>query len=244
MLHLECVTLSGRLHEVSLSLRGGEAVALIGPNGSGKSTLLGAMAGLLTPGAGRISLDKRPLGDYDWPSLAARRALLTQRVQPGLPMPVFELLTLGVASECVHAGLDTLMQTLELGPLLGRDATTLSGGELQRVVIARTLLQVWPIENAGLLLLDEPLAGLDLHHQHALLGLLRHLTGQGMGVVLSIHDLNLALHWADRLLCLEQGRLCFDGEPEGLEPAVLERVFKIKTGRVEAAGRHWILPIG
>ncbi|MEW7866977.1 ATP-binding cassette domain-containing protein [Aeromonas diversa] len=244
MLQLERLTLAGRLDGLSLSLAHPEAVALVGPNGSGKSSLLGAMAGLLAPSAGRISLDERPLAEYDWPSLAKRRALLTQRVQPGLAMPVFELLTLGVAPERVEAGLDTLMQTLELVPLLGRDVTTLSGGELQRVVIARTLLQVWPTESAGLLLLDEPLAGLDLHHQHALLGLLRHLVGQGVVVVLSIHDLNLALHWADRLLCLEQGQLVFDGTPDRLELSLIERVFKIKTGRVEAAGRHWILPVG
>ena len=128
--------------------------------------------------------------------------------------------------------------------MLARDFSRLSGGEQQRVLIARTLLQVWPSLNPGgrVLLLDEPLAGLDLHQQLALLRLLKQLAGQGLLVVLAIHDINLAIDWADRVLCLQQGRVVGEGGVGIIDEALLERVFQIRTDRVELAGRVWFMP--
>ncbi|MBP8113514.1 MAG: ATP-binding cassette domain-containing protein, partial [Aeromonas sp.] len=133
---------------------------------------------------------------------------------------------------------------LELDALLARDFSRLSGGEQQRVLIARTLLQLWPGLNTDgrVLLLDEPLAGLDLHHQLALLRLLKRLARQGLLVVIAIHDINLAIDWADRILCLQQGRVVSEGGVDVIDEALLERVFQIKTDRVEAAGRVWFMP--
>ncbi len=92
------------------------------------------------------------------------------------------------------------------------------------------------------MLLDEPLAGLDLHHQLALLRLLKQLAGQGLLVVLAIHDINLAIDWADRLLCLQQGRVVREGGVELVDEALLAQVFQIKTDRIEAGGRVWFMP--
>ncbi len=118
------------------------------------------------------------------------------------------------------------------------------GGEQQRVLIARTLLQVWPSLNptGKVLLLDEPLAGLDLHHQLALLRLLKTLAGQGLLVVLAIHDINLAIDWADRILCLQRGVVVREGGVELVDETLLAQVFQISTDRIEAAGRVWFMP--
>ncbi|HAT1553724.1 TPA: ATP-binding cassette domain-containing protein, partial [Aeromonas hydrophila] len=161
---------------------------------------------------------------------------------------VFQVLSLGLDEAQPAArqneAIQALCQALELEALLARDFSRLSGGEQQRVLIARTLLQVWPSLNPGgrVLLLDEPLAGLDLHHQLALLRLLKQLAGQGLLVVLAIHDINLAIDWADRLLCLQQGRVVREGGVELVDEALLAQVFQIKTDRIEAGGRVWFMP--
>ncbi|MDO2947789.1 ATP-binding cassette domain-containing protein [Aeromonas simiae] len=243
MLTLDKVALHGRLAPLSLRFECAQAVALIGPNGSGKSTLLSLLAGLLAPDEGAITLMGEPLSSLDWPALARRRAMLTQKIPTGLGMAVSELLTLGVPERALREGVAAVVEALALSALLSRDSTHLSGGELQRVLIGRTLLQVWPDGEGKVLLLDEPLAGLDLHHQQALLQLLKQLVGQGVLVLVSLHDLNTALHWAQRVVCLERGECAYAGPPQAVEATLIERVFQIKTGRVEAAGRHWFLPL-
>lgn len=241
MLSADHLCVTGRLAPLDLHWQPGERVALIGPNGSGKSTLLGLLAGLHAPDSGQVRYDGEAMTALDAPSLARRRALLTQRVSPALGMPVFELLRLGVAEDALHAGLERVLDVLELHPLLARDVARLSGGEQQRVLIARTLLQGWPIGRGRVILLDEPLAGLDLHHQLALLRLLRELSERGALLVVSLHDLNLALQWSSRVVCLEQGRCVFNGASAALEQGLLEQVFKIRADRVEAAGRSWLV---
>lgn len=236
-----------RLAPLDLCWQGGQLVALLGPNGSGKSTLLGALAGIL-PATGRVRLCGDRVSELSWPELARRRAMLPQRQPQLFHIPVFQVLSLGLDETMPASGqneaIQALCQALELEALLARDFSRLSGGEQQRVLIARTLLQLWPSLNpAGrVLLLDEPLAGLDLHHQLALLRLLKTLTRQGLLVVLAIHDINLAIDWADRILCLQQGRVVSEGGVDVIDEALLERVFQIRTDRVEVAGRVWFMP--
>ncbi|MDF2414910.1 ATP-binding cassette domain-containing protein [Aeromonas sp. 1HA1] len=247
MLEARALAIAGRLSPLDLRWHGGQLVALLGPNGSGKSTLLGALAGIL-PAEGNVLLGGDVLTDLSWPELAKRRAMLPQRQPQLFHIPVFQVLSLGldqgVAPARQNEAIKALCEVLELESLLARDFSRLSGGEQQRVLIARTLLQLWPsLNSAGrVLLLDEPLAGLDLHHQLALLRLLKTLARQGLLVVLAIHDINLAIDWADRILCLQQGRVVSEGGAELIDEALLERVFQIKTDRVEAAGRVWFMP--
>ena len=187
-------------------------MALLGPNGSGKSSLLGALAGLL-PADGAVLLG-RAITTLSWPELATRRAMLPQRQPQLFHIPVFQVLSLGLeeGAPMPRRRRWRMCDALELAPLLARDFSRLSG-EQQRVLIARTLLQLWPSLNptGRVLLLDEPLAGLDLHHQMALLRLLKQLAAQGLLVVVAIHDINLAIDWADRVLCLQQGRVVGKG---------------------------------
>lgn len=241
------LAVAGRLTPLDLSWQGGQLVALLGPNGSGKSTLLGALAGIL-PAEGCVLLGGEATGDMSWPELSRRRAMLPQRQPQLFHIPVFQVLGLGLDEGTAPAlreqAVAALCVALELEGLLVRDFSRLSGGEQQRVLIARTLLQLWPSLNpAGrVLLLDEPLAGLDLHHQLALLRLLKTLARQGLLVIVSIHDINLAIDWGDRILCLQQGVVVSEGGVELIDEALLERVFQIRTDRIEAAGRVWFMP--
>ncbi|TNI97846.1 ATP-binding cassette domain-containing protein [Aeromonas veronii] len=238
---------SNRLASLDIAWHGGQLVALLGPNGSGKSTLLGALAGIL-PADGTVLLGGEVLTDMSWPELAKRRAMLPQRQPQLFHIPVFQVLSLGldeaVAPARQNEAINALCEALELEALLARDFSRLSGGEQQRVLIARTLLQVWPSLNptGKVLLLDEPLAGLDLHHQLALLRLLKTLAAQGLLVVLAIHDINLAIDWADRILCLQGGAVVREGGIELVDEALLAQVFQIRTDRIEAAGRVWFMP--
>jgi vitamin B12 transport system ATP-binding protein len=247
LLEARALAIAGRLSPLDLRWHGGQLVALLGPNGSGKSTLLGALAGIL-PAEGSVLLGGDVLTDLSWPELAKRRAMLPQRQPQLFHIPVFQVLSLGldqgVAPARQNEAIRALCEALELEALLPRDFSRLSGGEQQRVLIARTLLQLWPSLNptGRVLLLDEPLAGLDLHHQLALLRLLKTLAREGLLVVLAIHDINLTIDWADRILCLQQGRVVSEGGVDVIDEALLERVFQIKTDRVEAAGRVWFMP--
>ncbi|WP_421225886.1 ATP-binding cassette domain-containing protein [Aeromonas enteropelogenes] len=247
LIEARALAIPARLAPLNLTWTGGQLVALLGPNGSGKSTLLGALAGIL-PAQGDVLLDGEVLTDLGWQALARRRAMLPQRQPQLFHIPVFQVLSLGLDEGSEPArqreAIQTLCEALELDDLLARDFSQLSGGEQQRVLIARTLLQVWPgLNPAGrILLLDEPLAGLDLHHQLALLRLLKTVACQGLLVVIAIHDINLAIDWADRILCLQQGRVVSEGGVELVDQALLEQVFQIRTERIEAGGRVWFMP--
>ena len=245
-LEARALAIPHRLAPLDLAWSGGQLVALLGPNGSGKSSLLGALAGLL-PADGAVLLGGEVITTLSWPELATRRAMLPQRQPQLFHIPVFQVLSLGLEEggpDAQAQAVADVCDALELAPLLARDFSRLSGGEQQRVLIARTLLQLWPgLNPAGrLLLLDEPLAGLDLHHQLALLRLLKELAAQGLLVVVAIHDINLAIDWADRILCLQQGRVVSEGGVELVDEALLEQVFQIKTDRIEAGGRVWFMP--
>ncbi|WP_185378203.1 ATP-binding cassette domain-containing protein [Aeromonas enteropelogenes] len=247
LIEARALAIPARLAPLNLAWTGGQLVALLGPNGSGKSTLLGALAGIL-PAQGDVLLDGEVLTDLGWQALARRRAMLPQRQPQLFHIPVFQVLSLGLDEGGKPArqreAIQALCEALELDTLLARDFSRLSGGEQQRVLIARTLLQVWPGLNpvGRILLLDEPLAGLDLHHQLALLRLLKTVARQGLLVVIAIHDINLAIDWADRILCLQQGRVVSEGGVELVDQALLEQVFQIRTERIEAGGRVWFMP--
>jgi len=213
------VSLGGKLvvDDVGLEVGSGEWLTLIGPNGAGKSTLLRAIAGLV-PFDGAILLDGEPLGRLRRRDVARRLAFVPQ--SPVLPpdMEVREYVLLGrtpyigpFASESRRdiAAARRALERLELGPFAERRLHTLSGGEQQRVVLGRALAQ-----EAPLLLLDEPTTALDIGRQQQALELVAELRAQGPLTVLSaMHELTLALQYADRLALLSAGRLVAAGAP-------------------------------
>lgn len=248
MLSLEAVQLAGRVGPISAELAAGRLTLLLGPNGSGKSSLLAAAAGLLD-GQGEIRLAGRPLRAMALSELARRRAMLVQHAPLPAGLRGYELLALAVAplgevSEAACLAMAELGEYLGLASLYPRSLADLSGGEQQRLQIAATLLQVSPRINpeARLLLLDEPLAGLDWQHQLATLRLLRHYAGLGLAVVASIHDINLACQYADEIWCLHKGRLVAQGGPGLLTPALVAEVFGVRVRLLEQDGARLLLP--
>jgi len=211
------VSVKGReiLSHVSGALEGGRLEAVIGPNGAGKSTLLKVLAGHAPRAKGTVVLDGREIHRWEAPERACRLAYLPQFRPVATALSVLDLVSMGRLS---HLGLwrplgpqdrtavEQAMERLEIGHLAGRDASTLSGGELQRAFLARCLAQGSPV-----LLLDEPLTGLDIGHQLSLLGILEGLAREGRSILWSVHDLRLAAEHSGEAWLLDEGRLTMRG---------------------------------
>lgn len=217
------------LDEVSLEVRAGEVLALVGPNGAGKSTLFAALAGDIEPEAGRIVLDGQPLARWSGPEAAMRRAVLLQQVTLSFPFTVREVVEMGRTpwhgthreDDDEHAVADALRQA-DVEQFAARRFGSLSGGEKARVALARVLAQ-----RAGLLLLDEPTAALDLRHQELVLAVARQRAAAGAGIAVVLHDLNLAAAHAGRVAVLSRGRVVACGAPaEVLTEPVLNEVYQ------------------
>lgn len=222
------------LRDVTLTARPGRLLALVGPNGAGKSTLLSTMAGLLKADSGEVRLDGRLLTDWSPRELARRRAMLSQRVDLEFGFRVEEVVGLGRsphAAEPVRDGriIDAALRAAHAWGLRGRRYTVLSGGEKQRVQLARVLAQIWEGADAGAwLLLDEPEAGLDIAHQHFILRRARACAAAGFGVIAVLHDLNLAARYADEIAVLADGALLRHADPEeALDPVLLSAIYGI-----------------
>lgn len=232
---------------LGLELRPGEFVGIIGPNGAGKSTLLRLLAGLLVPDAGEVRLQGRPLRHWARRERARRLAYLPQTPASSWSLTAAELVALGrephrpmlaAPSAADRAAIARAARLCDVTGLLDRDVATLSGGEAMRVHLARTIATEAPV-----LLADEPIAGLDPHHQLRLLALLARLARAGSTVVAVLHDLTLAGRFCDRLALLDQGRLIAAGPPgEVLTDAALAAIFGVTARRQIAAADGLVLP--
>jgi iron complex transport system ATP-binding protein len=219
---------------VSLEIGAGEMVAILGPNGAGKSTLLRMLSGDLRPARGTIRLKQRDLRAYPPRELAQHRAMLSQHVNVSFPFRVEEIVAMGAgesprstARGLVEAALDEV----GLAQFSARQLPTLSGGEQQRAHFARVLVQLACGEarhGPGLLLLDEPTSSLDLRHQIDLVETARRRAARGTAVVAILHDLNLAMRFADRILLLHRGHLVVDGDRSAtMTPETIRQIFDI-----------------
>jgi len=241
MLHADRISYayraSGRLvvHDVSLTVAAGDLIGILGPNGSGKTTLLKMLSGTLTPAAGRITFDRRPLSEWKRRDLARRIALVPQETHAPFDFTVLDIVLMG---RFPHLGRFTLEGPADLSiaqqalaatgtsAFEHRPFATLSGGEKQRVVIASALAQ-----SPELLLLDEPTASLDLGHQldvELLLGGLNR--DRGVTMVLSTHDLNLAAALCRQLILLRDGRVIAQGPTdEVLTPEAVRALYGVEA---------------
>lgn len=221
---------------VDLRVCRGEVLGLIGPNGSGKTTLLRTLFGALRPQEGTVTFDGRPLAQLSSRQIAQRIAVVVQEPQSELMLSVADMVLLG---RTPHLGLfsrrgsrddEIAAAALEKVGALGlahRAVSELSGGEKQRVLIARALVQ-----EADCLLLDEPTNHLDIGYQHQVLDLVRSLD---MTAVVILHDLNLAARYCDRLVLLDQGRVRATGDVrEVLRPELIEPVYGVGVERTTA----------
>lgn len=199
------------LSGITTSLSTGSITAICGPNGAGKSTLLAVLAGLLAPTSGEVLLDGDPLASFHPQERARKIGYLPQTGEIAWDLSVKNLVALGRLPHR-DRGLEQIeaaLAAVHLTELSNRPVSTLSGGERGRALLARVFAgdPCW-------VLADEPLAALDLYHQHEVLAALDAATRQGIGVVLVLHDLGLAMNHADRVLVLDKGQLVADGPPE------------------------------
>ncbi len=228
----------------SLAVAAGEVVALVGPNGAGKSTLLAALAGDRPLDGGEVTFDGRPVTAMPLRELARRRAVLPQRPALAASYSALEVVMLGLVDPVRVGGGDDArriaarhhLDAVGVGHLAGRAYPTLSGGEQQRVQLARVLAQLGEL-GGRVLLLDEPTAALDPRHQHAVLARARRAAEDGHAVVVVLHDLSLAARWADRIALLHRGRLVRVGSPEEvLERSLLRAVFEVDLDLIPHPG--------
>ncbi len=220
--------------DVDLRVGRGEVVGLLGPNGSGKSTLLRALAGLIAPDSGAVRLAGQDIATLDRRRAAAMIGYLPQNARSDWPISVRETVTLGRTpylsplarpTEEDRAAVDAAMVATDVSHLSARTVTTLSGGERMRVMLARVLAGA-----PTLLLLDEPVTGLDAQHQLEAMLLLRKLAVRDCGVLVVLHDLTLAARFCDRLAVLRAGRTVADGLPDdALTPEAIESAFDVSA---------------
>ena len=236
------------LDDVTVAFPAGGFSVILGPNGAGKSTLLRIAAGLLAPTAGEARLGGRAVHSLDAELLARRRAVLSQHVALAFPLPVEDVVMMGRYPHFgrVPAARDRAIvhDALELVGMWARRQQaypTLSGGERQKVQLARVLAQIWRDDQAPsgsgasgrVLFLDEPTASLDVHYQLHLLDVARALVAPDCTVVAILHDLNVALHYGDHFVVLADGRVAAEtSDGNSLSAGLLERVFDVRAHRV------------
>jgi iron complex transport system ATP-binding protein len=215
------------LQNINFAQQHGEFIGIIGPNGAGKSSLLRLVQGAVTPNAGEVLLQQRPLHQYKAIELARTLAVVSQNPAPLFALTVEQVATMGLLPhkswfELNHSQdvqqVQGALQKVGLQRKASQLIDTLSGGELQRLYIARALVQ-----QPALLLLDEPTNHLDVQYQHQVLQLVR---GLGIPALACLHDLNLAALYCDKILLLHQGKQCAFGTPEQvLQSSLLQQVF-------------------
>jgi iron complex transport system ATP-binding protein len=235
---------------VDLAIGGGEMVAIVGPNGAGKSTLLRMLSGDLRPTAGRVALAQRDIENYSSRELARHRAMLSQHVHVSFPFTVEEIVEMGAGERSRAASrplVEAALSEVGLERFRGRQLPTLSGGEQQRAHFARVLVQLAcgeAMHGPGLLLLDEPTSSLDMRHQIDLVESARRRAENGTAVVAILHDLNLAMRFADRILLLHNGRLAADGDRRDIITAdAIRRIFEVDVAiRHTDDGVPYLLP--
>ncbi|CAN5451001.1 heme ABC transporter ATP-binding protein [soil metagenome] len=224
------------LDAVSFRARKGELVAIVGPNGAGKSTLLRVLSGELAPNAGSVTLFGKPLAEQSSRVLARRRAVVPQSSEVAFAFAAYDVVLLGRSphverreTERDRALARLAMKTTDTLHLAETPYEVLSGGEKQRVQLARALTQIADVAEETLLLLDEPTSSLDLVHQHTLLGHVAALRERS-AIVCILHDLNLAAQYADRIVVLDGGRVVADAAPRAvLSESLLATVFEVEA---------------
>lgn len=237
------------VHAVDLEVSPRELVALVGPNGSGKTTVLRLLLGALTPAAGEVRILDRPAGQWTRRELARIAGVVVQREEPAFPLTVDEAVSMGRYAHLGPVGalravdrqaVERALVRCDVETLRDRAVSTLSGGEWQRVRIARALAQ-----EPRALVLDEPTANLDLRHEMDVFELVAELTrAEGLGAIVVTHHVNLAARYADRMVILDAGEVHAAGRPrDALTKDVLERVFAWPVEVIEWKGGPQFIPL-
>lgn len=228
------------LDNISVQIPAAKITAILGPNGAGKSTLLKCLTGGKQYDSGNISLNGKAIDGYSLESLSRLRAVLSQGPSVDFSFTALEIVKMGrnpyINQSSPEEDDDIAYQTLEMVDALAlteRIFPTLSGGEKQRVQLARVVAQLWGVKDAYLFL-DEPTSALDLKHQHQVLKFVKGLAkNSGMTIIIVLHDLNLALRYADHIVLLKEGRLFASDETDKVLTAQnIESVFDVSMDTI------------
>lgn len=225
------------LREVSVTVAPAKITAIAGPNGAGKSSLLRVLTGDASITAGAVSLNGRTLADWPMKERARLMSVLPQHTVLDFPFTAREVVALGRIphdSGIVHDEdiISEALAVVDASYLERRYYTQMSGGEKQRVQLARVLAQIWEPDKSGdrFLIMDEPTSALDLRHQQLYVDIVTRFARSGVGVLMVLHDLNLAARCADNLVVLDKGRVAAQGAPgEVLTVALLQDVFEVEA---------------
>ncbi|NDV21726.1 ABC transporter ATP-binding protein [Desulfovibrio sp. JC022] len=231
------------LHGLNLEFPAGSMTAILGPNGSGKTTLVSSISGVLPPLGGCIEIDGSTVDSYRPRELAGIMAVLPQRVDPAFGLTVKSMVMMGrYAHGSGFFGYDgederictEAIERVGISHLTERSVAELSGGEFQRVLMARTVAQ-----QARLMVLDEASSGVDVAGKIELFDLLKNMNRHGATIVCVIHDLNLAALYFDRLVFLSQGRVMLDGSPaDVITEENISNVYETSVAIVEHPSLH------
>ena len=238
------------LENIKFDVPAGKVTALIGPNGSGKSTLLRAISGEISY-HGKIFINERDINSMKAWELAAIRAVLPQSSSVAFPFTVAEVIHIGLRNS-TNSSTDHLindaLDCVGLLPLAEREYSQLSGGEQQRVQLARVLAQVWsPLVDGSTkwIFLDEPVSSLDISYQLEVMDIMKNYANHGGGVLTIMHDLNLTAMYADNVGLLHNGKLlCFGAPSDVMNNKILSEAYscKIKVNETPKNNKIFILP--
>lgn len=236
------------LRDVSFTVERGELLSVLGPNGVGKTTLFRCILGTLTPQAGRIAMDGAALSGLPWRERARRIAYIPQIHPPTFGYTVLDTVLMGTARQLNAfqspraeelSRAEEALEQVGAAHLRERNFTRLSGGEQQLVLIARALAQ-----QAQVLLMDEPTSALDYGNQLRILQRVRRLAEEGYTVILSTHNPQHALTFADRVLALHQGAVAAHGPArEVLTPALIRKLYRVETALADTRGGSVLVPL-
>ncbi len=232
------------LEDVNLQVKEGETLAIIGPNASGKTTLLKCMNGILEPENGSILIEGKELENLGKEDIAKKIGHVPQAGNESFPTTVFDTVLMGrkphggwkPRDEDLEAA-SKVLEKLDLEDIAMRDIGEISGGQRQKVLIARALAQ-----NPEVLLLDEPTSSLDLRHQLEVLDIIREQTGKGISIVMAMHDLNLAARYSDKIAMLDEGKIFAAGGKGVLTSENIESVYGVEVSIENKDGCPRIVP--
>ena len=240
------------VNNISCSIQPNEFVVIMGANGAGKSTLLKLIAGAIEPSNGAVLFSGKKIKEYDAAELSQKRAILSQHYHIAFPMCVSDIVMMGrypyvdiVAPQTNISICDTCMDVMQINELRDRDYHTLSGGEAQKVQMSRVVAQITnDNSDEKLLLLDEPVSHLDIKHQHELLTVAKNLLNHKTSVVAVLHDINLALKYADRIIFMKQGEIKHSlSNTAAINNTILKDIFDIDATILDLPGTQnkWVL---
>lgn len=229
--------------DIDLEVSAGEIVSIIGANGAGKTTLLRALLGEVAVHSGRVTLDGVPIDQISLAERAKRVGVLSQHTHLQFPLLAAEVVALGRMPHASGAEEDQrivaeAMSLLDVAYLANRPFTWLSGGEQQRVHLARVLAQIWPTTDSRnrLLVLDEPTVSLDLGHKQSFMAVIKRFADEGAAVLMVEHDLRTVANFSDRVLALACGEVVASGAATNV--ITPETIFKLFNAEVDVIDHH------